>query len=77
MFNWIGKQATDGAIERIKSFILDTPWSYYSKQFPIIGILLRIEPDIKAGYDKMTPDEKADFWKSVMIMGAKIGAAAA
>lgn len=74
MFGFAGKQAVDGAIERIKEVAggitpekIDVFLKEHAPKFPILN-------DIKRGYDKMDDEEKAEFWKNVMIAGAKLAA---
>ena len=77
MFNFVGKQAVDGAIaqlgERLKGFDMNA----LASQIPVIGQIMPMWDDVKAGYNSMTPDEKAAFWKNIMIAGAAMAAKAA
>lgn len=80
MFNWIGANAVDGALEKIDGWLKSlTPQSIqtYFGNLPIVAQIAGFSGDIKAGYDSMTPEEKASFWKNIMIAGAALAAKAA
>jgi hypothetical protein len=36
--------------------------------------ILRLIPDIEAGYNIMTPEQKAELWKNLLIAAAKAAA---
>jgi hypothetical protein len=44
---------------------------------PIIGDLVGLYSGFKMGLDSMTPEQKAEFYKNLMIAGAKLAAKAA
>lgn len=74
MFAFAGKQAVDGAIERLRELILGlNPLKItnfmddFSKKIPIFG-------DIRAGYTSMSDEEKAEFMRNIMIASAKLAA---
>lgn len=82
MFDWIGKQAVDGGVARIKEIItkgtaedvqkfIDSSLSKY-KDIPVVAQFLSMWSDIKAGYDSLTPAQRAAFWAAVMIMFTKV-----
>ena len=80
MFNFIGEQAVEGAFIKIDAWLKSlTPQNIqtYFGSLPIVAQIVGFSGDIKAGYDQMTPDEKATFWKNIMIAGAAIAAKAA
>ena len=44
---------------------------------PIVGDLVGVYNGFKSGLNAMTPEEKAEFYKNLMIAGAKLAAKAA
>lgn len=74
MLKWVGKDITNGAVDRLSELITKTDWPALAGRFPVAGTIIKLIPDIKSGYDKMTAEEKAEFWKNALITGAKIGA---
>lgn len=89
MFNGLGKSigadAVNGALARIKELIvtgttedvqafIDQALLKY-KDIPAISTFLAMWEDIKAGYNSLTPAQKAAFWAAVLIMLTKVMAA--
>lgn len=76
MFNWIGKQAADGAIDRIKDFVIKTDWAKQAaaagEKVPVIKEIMAVLPDIYAGYEKLTPEQRAALWAKIMILLATV-----
>jgi hypothetical protein len=80
MFKFAGEQAVEGAKSKIDSWLKSlTPQSVeaYIGQLPILAQIKGFSGDIKAGYDSMSPEQKATFWKDIMIAGAALAAKAA
>lgn len=48
-----------------------------AKKAPIIGDLVGLYEGFRSGLDAMTPEQKAEFYKNLMIAGAKLAAKAA
>lgn len=87
MFEWAGAQALDGFLKHfgdsVKSLTPQQAEAFFA-ECPVIKQLLdarttggQIMADMFAGYNKMSPDEKAEFWKNLEIAGAKLAAMAA
>lgn len=70
----IGRNAVEGAIKRIEEKAQRFSPDDFFRVFPAFGGLAGMYNDIKGGYEKMTPDEKSEFWKNLLIAGAKLGA---
>jgi hypothetical protein len=80
MFNFVGSQAFSGFLSGADSFLKGlTPQSIsgYVSKLPVLAQIEGLSGDIKAGYDAMSPDQKATFWKDLMIAGAALAAKAA
>lgn len=74
MFENIGRNAVDGALKRIQEKIsLLNPNAVafelkkLAEKIPIIG-------ELQAGYNTMTPEEKATFMKNIMLAAAAMAA---
>lgn len=75
MFDFgVGKRIADGALSRIGNRIKTFDINQCAKEIPIVGQLLPMWDDVKSGYNSMTPEQRSEFWKNVMITGAKLGA---
>ena len=80
MFNFIGSQAVDGAIQSIEgklSALTPQAIGTWLKGLPVAAQILPLWGDMEAGYNAMTPEEKATFWKNLFIAGAALAAKAA
>jgi hypothetical protein len=84
MFGFIGADAVSGGLKKIQDLVtksdpnaiqyfFESALSKY-KDIPVIGFLASVSGDIKAGYDAMSPEQKAEFWKNCMVAGAKLAA---
>lgn len=73
MFNFVGKQAMDGATSRLTEKLKKFDFYKTAEEIPVLGQMLPMWKDIKAGYNSMSDEERSEFWKNVMITGAKIG----
>ena len=76
MFKFVGKDAVEGAISQIGTRLKGFDMASIASQIPVIGQIMPLWDGIKAGYDSMTPEQKAEMWKNLMIAGAKLAAKA-
>lgn len=74
MFNFIGKDAVDGAVSRMGELIagldaqkINDGLSKLAEKTPIVGIFLK-------AFNSMSEEEQVDFVKNCMIAGAKAAA---
>lgn len=74
MFNFVGKEAIDGAIKRIGELLtgmdpakINEGLAAVGEKIPILGMLVK-------GYNAMTPAEQGEFAKNLMIAGAAMAA---
>lgn len=72
MFKWAGKEALEGAVEKVPD-VMPKLWKGLE-----LGIqktpLIRILPYFYKAFDSMSEEEKTEFLKNAMIAGAKLGA---
>lgn len=74
MFENIGKNAVDGAIQRIGERLhdldpnkLNIGLAKLAENIPVLGIFVK-------GFEAMTPEEQATFTKNLMLAGAAMAA---
>lgn len=82
MFENIGAQIVTGAIDNLKwrlsnmtaeqvQVFIDTFLVKY-KDIPIVSTIIQMWDDIKAGYNLLTPEQRAEFWKDVFLVAMKL-----
>lgn len=74
MFNFAGKQAVDGAVNRIKELVAGLNPYKITKGLEDLSLKIPIIGDMRNGYNAMTPEEKATFAKNIMLAAAAMAA---
>lgn len=74
MFENIGKNAVDGAVQRIKSLILGLNPARITGGLDILSLKVPIIGDIRRAYESMSDEERATMMKNLMIAGAALAA---
>ena len=74
MFEGIGKNAVDGAMKRIAEIYAGFTNADYKNFLTGLKIKIPFISDLIAGYDSMTPEEKALFTKNIMLAVTAIAA---
>lgn len=74
MFMFDGKDVVNGAVKRLSEIVsginpntINEWFTTKAEQIPVLGIFVQ-------GYEAMTPEEKAEFAKNIMLAGAALAA---
>lgn len=74
MFNFAGKQAVDGAVQRVQELIAGLNPLKVAKGLDDLSQKVPIFGDIRRGYNAMSDEEKATFTKNIMLAAAAMAA---
>ena len=74
MFMFAGKEAVDGAVKRAGELLTGLDPSKINDGLNAIAAKVPILNMLVAGYNAMSPEEKAVFAKNIMIAGAAMAA---
>jgi hypothetical protein len=71
-----GPQAIESALSSLGEKMKGFDMAKLAAQIPVIAQIMPMWDGIKAGYNSMSPEQKAEMWKNLMIAGAKLAAKA-
>ena len=74
MFEGIGKNAVDGAVQRMGELLKGVDPSKINEGLEAIATKVPILNMLVAGYNAMSDEEKAEFAKNIMLAAASMAA---